>query len=584
MGDILLVSMPWNRADYPSTQVGLLKGHLARRGIAVRAAYPYLDLESRLGPDLYLRLADKVHPVLGESLFAALMDPALAVNGDRYLLESEEITAETLVMVRKAIGEFIGDLSTSDCWAGADLVGFTCSFNQVYASLAAARAVKLRSPSVRIVFGGAAMHGTAGRRYLETYDFIDYVVSGPGEEILAELANNPLPRRTFLETSPATTAASLPDYDEFFARSRRTPPCAIVLSASRGCNYGACAFCAQNDRPEYSARTPDAVLQEVAVTTRRYGTTSVEFSDTCFPMEFFGSGWPERMAELGIECFAQVRAFTSPTRAEAMRRAGFRQVQVGIESFHSRTLERMHKPAGVIANVQCLRVAYASDINVAYNLILDFPSTDARALEELAALLPSLFHLQPPTSLVPFALHHGSAVHKFPSRYGVTGIRPHRFYDAVSPAFASGTLVPLFYDFDRAAPLRHYPEHIDELCRSWLSIYDHRRPALSWSRSGDAILIQDRRAGPPGYRFTLPEPVARIFRALDLPRTLKDLQDRFGGAQVDVALDWLRERRLIIEDEHQVLALPVKNGIRHLRPPDGLDSYFTPAEAEEEPC
>jgi hypothetical protein len=275
-------------------------------------------------------------------------------------------------------------------------------------------------------------------------------------------------------------------------------------SSSSGCNFGACAFCAQNDRSQYSPRSADAVLQDVAATTARYRAERVEFSDTCFPMEFFRCGWPEKMSKLGAQCFAQVRAFTSRSQAAAMRRAGFHQVQVGIESFHSRTLARMNKPAGVLANVQCLRVAYANDIEVGYNLILDFPGTDVCTLEELGALLPSLFHLQPPTALVPFALHYGSAVYRLPSRYGVTGIHPHRFYDAVSPAFSSGSLVPLFHDFDRDGPPRQYLERIDELCRTWLSVYDCSRPALAWSRSGNSILIYDRRGGSPAFSFTMP--------------------------------------------------------------------------------
>lgn len=585
MGDVLLVAMPWNRADYPSIQVGLLKGHLVRQGVAVRAAYPYLELESRLGPDLYLRLADKLHPILGESLFASMLDSTLVTAGDRYLLDSEELTVASLATVRENIDGFMRDLVASDLWEGADLVGFTCSFNQVYASLLAARELKLRFPAIRVVFGGAAMHGCTGRSYFDTYDFIDYLVSGPGEEALARLASDLPPDRMFIDAPSATLPDGPPDYDEFFTNLRPTTQPAVVLSASCGCTFGRCAFCAQNARPQYSPRSPRAVLADVAVTTKRYSAERVEFSDTCFPTEFFRGDWPEKMSQVGVQCFAQVRAFTSRSLAADMRRAGFHQVQVGIESFHSRTLARMNKLAGVMANIQCLRVAYASDVEVSYNLILDFPGTDECALEELGTLLPSLFHLQPPTALVPFALHHGSTVYNVPSRYGVTGIRPHRFYDAVSPAFSNGSLVPFFHDFDTNAALRSHLERIDRLCRNWISVYDWRRPALAWSRSGDSIVVRDQRGGSPGSSFPMPEPAARVFEMLDEPKHLSELERRTGSKdRLMEGLTWLRQRRLIVEDDRQILALPIEDGARCLRPPDELDSYFTPPDFTETQC
>jgi len=108
-----LLPMPWNRADYPSIQVGLLKGHLVRRGLAVRAAYPYLDLASRLGSDLYLRLADSFIRFSGKPLRIAAGSRTRR-TGDRYLLESEELTAATLATVRTTIGGFMRDLVASD--------------------------------------------------------------------------------------------------------------------------------------------------------------------------------------------------------------------------------------------------------------------------------------------------------------------------------------------------------------------------------------------------------------------------------------------------------------------------------------
>ena len=66
---VLLLAMPWNRWDYPSIQVGLLKAYLRAHGVAAQARYPYLDLARRLGAETYNRLADKLPPLLAESFF-----------------------------------------------------------------------------------------------------------------------------------------------------------------------------------------------------------------------------------------------------------------------------------------------------------------------------------------------------------------------------------------------------------------------------------------------------------------------------------------------------------------------------------
>jgi ribosomal peptide maturation radical SAM protein 1 len=583
---VLLVAMPWNRADYPSVQIGLLKGHLLRQGISVRAAYPYLDLERRLGGDLYLRLADKLHPVLGESFFAAMLagDSDLESSGERLLLDSEELEGAEIATVRSNVRLFMEDFLDDNRWEDVDLAGFTCSFNQVYASLLAARELKKRFPRIRIVLGGSAMRGRAGRSYFEANGFIDYLVSGPGEEAIVRLAGELPKERMFIETAEFTPNGP-PDYEEFFFGSTRSPRPAVVLNASRGCNFGRCAFCAQNEGTGYVRRDPGKVLEDVASTTRRYGTKRVEFSDTCFPFEFLDGDWPARMGSTGVRCFAQMRTFLLSSQAAAMRQAGFDEVQVGVESFHEGTLRRMNKPSGLISNIQCLRVAYAADINVGYNLILDFPGTTARDLEEMATLLPALYHLQPPTALVPFALQHGSVVHRFPTRFGVTGVRPHRFYRAVSSDFSEGRLMPMFYDFDAVGPPREWLERIDELCRIWVTAYNEKRPALAWTRDGGSILIHDRRDKAISSTYVIPEAVATALELLDQPCKLTDLQGRLGDeTRLGECLAFLRDRRLVVDDGVQFLALPVEDGPRSLGPPDELDSYFTPSSSRGQTC
>jgi hypothetical protein len=584
MNRVLLVSMPWNRADYPSIQIGLLKGHLVRRGVEVRALYPYLNLAGRLGHELYLKLADKLNPILGESLFAAMLttDPNLEKRGNRLLVETEELTAQDVHIIRSELRGFIDELMEADLWSHFDLVGFTCSFNQVYASLLAAKKLKQRHPDTRVVLGGVGMYGEAGRSYFNACGFLDYVVSGPGEDALMRLVTEQPSGRIFIE-APPTNPGGHPNYDEYFASSPVSPNASVVLRASIGCDFGACAFCAQNMEVGHTCRESEEVLREVESAVRTYSTSSIEFSDTCFPLSLFQDDWPTKMERLNAKCFAQMRTFGSSRQAAAIKRAGFDQVQVGIESFHPRILKNMNKPSGLLENIQCLRVGYENDINVDYNLILDFPGTTNQDLEEMAAILPSLHHLPPPTALVPFALHHDSLVHRHPNRYGLDNIRPHHFYDAVSPGFSTGQLVPLFYEFDVAESVSKSALYrIDKLCRAWISNYDSHRPALAIWADRESVKILDRRDRRASSSYTVPDFAIRALAILDQPTSLTDYEQQVGNAELAVqGLSWLRRRRLIAEDGRRALALPVKEGPRSLYLPDELDSYFvdtTPGE------
>lgn len=584
---VLLVAMPWNRADYPSIQVGLLKAHLTRHGIAASALYPYLELERRIGSDLYLRLADKLHPILGESLFAAMLtaDPDLERLGDQFVLETEELDLEEICRVRSTLKGFIHDLLEADYWKGFELVGFTCSFNQIYASLLLANGLKQRYPRIRTVFGGSAMHGDAGRSYFSTYDFIDYLVMGPGEDALTRLATA-LPLGREVIEAPPSEPRGAPNFDEYFSSVASTTSRTAVLSASNGCTSGRCAFCAQNSQSGYRKGSRDQLLQDMSMVTRQYSADRVEFSDTCFPLEFFQGGWPAAIGALGVRCFAQVRTFGAFAQGAAMKVAGFDQVQVGIESFNERTLKRMAKPSSVLENIQCLRVAYSYSIDVGYNLILDFPGTSTDELEEMAALLPAIFHLQPPTALVPFALHQGSAVHSSPSRFGLTTVRPHRYYNSVSPAFAAKLLKPLFFDFDNLSPPEKGAlERVNDACRSWVSAYDPGRPLLAWSREAKSTIVRDGRDPTNPTTYALPEAAAKVFELVQEPLLQRDLAASLdNGTLIHEGLAWLRLRRLIFEGGDQMVALPIEDGVRSLRPPDELDSYFAPNAPREPAC
>jgi ribosomal peptide maturation radical SAM protein 1 len=580
---VLLLAMPWNRWDYPSIQVGLLKAYLRAHGVAAQARYPYLDLARRLGAETYNRLADKLPPLLAESFFTVGIhgeDP-LPKAWVAELVATGELDDPQVRSIAHAVRAFLDAFYDAIPWQDWDVVGLTCTFNQVFASLALAERIKRNHPGVRIVFGGSNLHGQLGQAVMENFPCIDCVISGPGEEALLRYARRETPaERVFLDgSSDPAVAPVVPDYEEYFAGlpDEWRPVASVVAIASRGCHYGRCVFCAQNLEPGREVYPADWVGACLGQLLSRHGRRRVEFADTAFPVSLLDSDHGEGLGREAAGMFAEFTAGLSERQFDQIHRAGFDTIQVGIESFHSGVLRRMVKPADLLTNVRCLKLAYERGIEVGYNLILDFPSTTPAELEEMLGLLPWLFHLPPPTALVPFQLQHSAPILDQAGAYGLTDIRPHRHYPWLDARFEAGGLAPFYLEFRNRAPLpTHLLEQAHSLCVRWHERYGGDA-SLHVQPSENGRLVVDRR-GDTERRFELRGLAVSILDGTRRLRLERKLRLEWGrDPAFDRTLDQLVKLGLVLRDAGKLLALPTRQPSR--RPVlDPLESYFAPEE------
>lgn len=204
---LILVSMPWALADRPSIQLGSLKAYVTRlfgSSIQVKAAHPYLDVEKVLGRSLYRRIAERSW--LGEAVYAALLHPERAARCAK-LFNQQWPRAEAgpipiFEKIIRRIEEFHESMPLWGDLESAHLVGFSVCFAQLNSSLFLARAVKVRIPGVRIVFGGSLVSGHLGKSLMEVFPWIDFVVSGEGEKPLAHLLSRFLTHQGSSATGP----------------------------------------------------------------------------------------------------------------------------------------------------------------------------------------------------------------------------------------------------------------------------------------------------------------------------------------------------------------------------------------------
>lgn len=225
----------------------------------------------RLGHGLYWRIANNLHLLLGESLFNACAGKADMQILEPYLEEAGEFSPGELRFIIRETIDFCSDMAAWPIWRECGVFGFSCTFNQLAASLYGAELVKKHGG--KTLFGGFM---ASCKRELLQGGIVDAVISGPGEDSLAQWLQSGCPGGFFDAGSDFEPVQ--PAYDPALgARS-------LIFEASRGCEHGACAFCAQNLKPGRRILSPGQLFVALEKGGKVPGKIHIEFADTSFPI------------------------------------------------------------------------------------------------------------------------------------------------------------------------------------------------------------------------------------------------------------------------------------------------------------
>jgi ribosomal peptide maturation radical SAM protein 1 len=477
----------------------------------------------------------------------------------------------------------------------ATLIGFTCMFDQTIASLAMARLVRERSSQKLLVLGGYAVRAPTAQMIIRSSPWIDAICDGEGEVTVVKLATaaageiplSAVPGITFrsasgeLVTTPPPPAVDLnanpaPNYDDYFADIRRLSEEHLVdvtasylpIENSRGCWWGAkshCVFCGiRNEDMAYRAMDSSRVLAVMGHLNERYGTNCFRFSDYIMPMQYFTMLLPE-LARRGrpYHLVAEMKANIREDQFVLLGQAGFVEVQLGIESFSSAVLRKMCKGVSAVQNVYDLVLGRRVGVRVLYNLLYGFPDDDLAEYERMAALLPSLIHLDPPISCVPVQITRFAPLQTHPGRFGIDEADPEPCYDLV---FSRDFLEQTGFDisdycyyflrpFENSPRLQRIYESIEKFCRGWSEVAARGTARLYWVEDGDGLLIHDgRRKLEEVYRLGPHQ--SRILAQCERPTSLRALQDANPSiSNVSGIVTELEGLGLLFRDEAKVVSI-----------------------------
>ena len=641
--DVCLVTMPFVDLFRPSIALGLFKSALQPLPYRVSVVYANLLFAERVGLDRYVvqRLGS---PLLhgGEWLFAGAAFPGHQTDIEAYVdLFARDVLRATgveatathcermsalLLEVRRQASAFVDELADALLATSPRIVACTSTFQQHVASLALLRTLKERHPGIVTLLGGANCTGEMGIANATAFPWLDMVFSGEADDALPSLVDRimrhgftqavsvpPLGAitqanvRTLGRAVPPPCAvlsdinrAAEPDYDDYFATLSRLSfvdaivPC-IALESSRGCWWGGksgCIFCGLNGlNMSFRSKDPGRVMAEVERAAARYRTRRIEFVDNILDMRYFKTLLPElARAEGHYNLFFETKSNLSRDQVRALRAAGVRWIQPGIEGLHDQVLKTMHKGTDTATNIQLLKYGCEFGVRLTWHMLVGFPGEQDQWHGECAALVPLLHHLNPPTSLVTVIFQRFSAFHERPEQYGLQ-LKAPACLRSIYP-LPEEQLDRLSYYFDNTADDAPNVKQGAGFLTLQRAITDWRNawrmhevsPILALSDEGESIAIYDTRACATERRVRLVGARADVLRCCEpaagrewLAERIRERYDReWSPTELAGAVSELVSLRLLLEVSGKLLSLPIPGKIPELPTPQdfpgGLDA------------
>lgn len=250
-----------------------------------------------------------------------------------------------------------------------------------------ARQIREAKPYAKIVIGG--MHATAMPD--EAARHCDHVVTNEAESVVVDVFEGKYTEK-IIRGKPCNID-DLP-FPDFSLLERKELVTQFPVSASRGCPYN-CPFCQVPSAFErkYRARSADSMTEEML---ERKGSRqkNLFFNDDLFGLDAESTkGFLENLVSRGISfpCVSAETRANIITKNRSilglMRKLGFYNLHVGVESVNEDNLKDYHKAQTVDEIRQAVRVADEAGIKINGMFILGMDNDDERTADRTVAFI-----------------------------------------------------------------------------------------------------------------------------------------------------------------------------------------------------
>jgi ribosomal peptide maturation radical SAM protein 1 len=571
--DALLLVPPFAGIERPSLGLHLLQACAREQGFDVLVLYTNVLFARETGKELFTRLGLTTIELLGEQVFATSAFPGFLsgpaqrtyqhANFNPHLGNIDELT-DSVAPLQALAGQWADLMVQAILPYDFKVVGCTICYDQINASLALLNRLKRQRPETIAVVGGASCRIESALAIKSLSPEIDYVFAGESESsftrFLSQVRDGKLPEQPIVEGEPCPNLDQLPipSFEEYYEQREQYLPFSkeaheelwLPYESSRGCWWGVkhrCKFCGEHE-VEVRQKSPDRVVEELSILTRKYSSTMVLTADSIIPHEYFKTVLPAlERAPTGANIYYQTKANLSFEQVVALKRAGVNSIQPGIEALSSGLLKLMRKGVTARQNIALLRYARSVNLQVSWTLLYGFPGDCFEHYDSTLKLIPLIHHLTPPVFFPMILLRFSPFYEQLESKQRHS-CRPLPVYAKIFPEHVDLDRLAIYCEGDYDTVARSQPELIsslrDEVDRWQARWADVTLPPPSVSLSSDdgGFLLLDTRGLPTTkevQEVTRDQAVAAMH----------------GGSSLTDEIAWAMERSLCVELDSRYVPL-----------------------------
>lgn len=606
--DVLLLAMPFAGTAIPSIQLPLLEGYLQDHDIKINSRHLYLKAAEFYGLTNYNAL---IYPpndsYSAQMAFSKYVFPQYWNNSinkiKQYFIDNlakksvikDFFTFESYV---QQTDKFYNWVIENIDWASFDLIGFTLNYGQILPSLAIAKRIKEIDPQRNIVFGGSRITEKMGIKVLGAFDYVDFIISGDGEDVLYLLASdyqnyesipglmyrsgkeikwnepeisvdlNSLPMLSHHPFYTELSAAPLEiqQYYQYFGR--------LPLEISRGCWWNKCTFCNLNIQcMKYREKDVDKIVEEIQFLSDTYQMLNFQIIGNTLPKRDFRD-LCEKIIRLGrdFSFFAEARAGQLKSEDYSLlKKAGFSAIQTGVESFSKQYLKKMNKGVRVIDNIAALKFCKENSISNKYNIIVNYPNEDRVDFEETVSNVNLIKQYLDIPHICQLRVLYGSPIFNNPDKFNIKSLIPATIDKILFPKEYLDKEFNFVYDFRRKEERKE--NNWDHLVDEWkreqerLTLEGRKRGEVNdrlifyFVDGGTFLKIFDKRNAENIKIYVLDEDDREIFLSCVDIISYNDLQNRFSDVpdyQLAAILHTFEQNGIVFREDDSYLALPLR--------------------------
>ena len=577
---VILVAMPFVSLYYPSPALSALAASVRDVGISIRCLYPGFYFAEKIGIQNYSVISESsAAGLIGEWLFSRVAFPECANNDDIYLSNVlQEIPRSSRISLRSIRNKtvaYIDEVAQDIIDQNPSIVACSSVFSQNCASLALLRRIRELSPKIVTVMGGANCEGDMGAELHRRYQWVDYLFSGESDHIFPELCHRILNGKSIVSSGyrlsssirapedrllstvlpPLTSEriydmTTLPhaDFDDYFIAlgksllKKKIIP-VLMMETSRGCWWGEvtpCSFCGlSGSSHKYRVKDAQRAYNEIIGAARKYGISTVKFTDNCLCMEYFDTLLP-MLSKENLNIFYEIRPNITYEQCITLSKAGVSHLQSGIESLHDGSLKLLNKGHTAFHNVRFLKRARKHGMYVDWNYLIDIPGEKHKWYDEVSKLIPLLYHLNPPGTCNPVVYQRFSCYHKNPQDFGLK-LEAWPVYNFIYPPGEDDDYFDnsqIAYHFVDVSSNKLYEASLKksrllDRIKEWRKYFNESEqqslePALSYKRNGlGKLVIIDSRLAADAKEHRLDGLEAEVFEMCDDGATYVQLTKAF---------------------------------------------------------